>query len=97
MRADPARVTERLIPQEPRLGGVVLLRAVEKIRICALWIAVHRCPGPDARVKLGSGLVPRRDRHREVEGGFDRPPSSSCQVPGIKADVRAKTRVSLIV
>ena len=86
-----------MIPQEPRLGGVVLLRAVEKIRICALWIAVQRRTGPDARVKLGSGLIPRRDRHRKVESGFNRAPSSSCQVPGIKADVRAKARVSLVV
>jgi hypothetical protein len=96
MRAYPARVTERLVPQEPRLGWVVLLRAVEELRVCALWISINRRTGPDAGVELGRGFVPRRDRHREVERGFDRAPGGSGQVPGIKADMRAEACVSLV-
>ena len=95
MQADPARVAERLVPEEPRLGRVVLLRAIEELRVCALRISIHRRTRPDARVELGCGLVPRRDRHCEVERGFDRAPRGGGQVPGIKADVRTKARVGL--
>ena len=95
MRAHPARVAEWLVPEEPRLGGVVRLCVGEERRVRALRVAVHRCARPDAGVELGRGLVPRRNRHREVERSFDRAPSSRGHVPGIKADVSAKARVGL--
>ena len=95
MCANPARVTEWLVPEEPRLGWVVRLRIGEKRCIRALRVAKHRRACPDTGVEFGRSLVPRRDRHREIERGFDRAPGSSCQVPGIKANVRAQARVSL--
>ena len=95
MCANPARVTEWLVPEEPRLGWVVRLRIGEKRRICALRVAKYRRACPDTGVELGRSLIPRRDPHREIERGFDRAPCSSCQIPGIKANMRAQACVSL--
>ncbi len=95
MRAHPARVAERLVPEEPRLGGIVFLRAGEERRVRALRVSVHRRTGTDAREELGRGLVLRRDCHREVDRGFDRAPGGSRQVPGVKTHVRGKARVGL--
>ena len=93
--ANPARVAEWLVPEEPCLGWVVRLSVGKEPGVRALRVAEYRRACPDTGVELGRSLVSRRDHHREVERSFDRAPRSSCQVPSIKADMRAQACVSL--
>ena len=97
VRTFPTRVAERLVPEEPRLCGVVLSERGEERRISATRVPVHRCARrADAREELVRSLVFWWDRHRKVYRGFDCAPGAGCgQVPGGEPDMRGKARIGL--
>ena len=93
MRADPAQVAQRLIPEEPRIGGIVLLHVREERRVGGaarqITVSEYCRTRADARVELCRFFVSRRDRHRKIERGLDCAAGGGGHVPGVEADVRS--------
>ena len=100
LRSDPTRVAQRLVPEEPRAGGVVRHCASEEhgVGYNTRWVvvSVHRRDRADARVKLQRVVVALRGDHRKVEGRLDCG-AGRGHVPGVEADVRAEACVGLRV
>jgi len=97
--ADLPRVAQRLVPEEPRVSGVVRLRAREERRVGRagprIAVAVNCCTSADARVQLIRVFAARGRGYRKVERGLDRAAGGGGQVPGVEAEVRAEACVGL--
>ncbi len=100
-RSDPTRVAQRLVPEEPRVDGVVRHCASEEhgVGYNTRWVvvAVHRRDRADARVKLQRVVIALRGEHRKVEGRLDCVAGRGGRIPGVEADVRAEACVGLRV
>ena len=96
LKLKDARVRERLVPEELRVGGVRRARMRgHELGERAVGIAVHGTHGDDVGPELVRGLRPRRERDRVVERVFDCGAVAGREVPGGVAEVLSKLGVGL--